>query len=215
MKKLLAAAAALAVSFLAFAPPASASIGGIGGPDCVRLWIRAFETPTPAPNSLYGIMLKTYAAAPAYIRNESRPDFLAESCHIDRAFVEVIINDEAGPSETSSAADAPGPSDRELDAPAARDQDVSLGDTGPVELKSGLPPIAVPPQPTGSATLPVAPLPTGTGPVMMYDKGLADRAAWKLVQRSARRFQNRCFPLGGAAVSPPSRFVQPDERRIL
>jgi len=32
---------------------------------------------------------------------------------------------------------------------------------------------------TASATPPIAPVPTGTGPVTMYDKGLADRTAWE------------------------------------
>jgi hypothetical protein len=76
--------------------PASATIGGVDGPDCVRLWVRALAPNAPsAPNSLYGIMRNTYAKAPPHIRNQDPIDFMAGTCHIDRSLVRIIVEDEA------------------------------------------------------------------------------------------------------------------------
>jgi hypothetical protein len=75
--------------------PALADVGGVTGPDCVRLWVHTLDpNTTPSANSLYGIMRQVRNNAPPYMRDEDPIDFMADSCHIDRALAAMIAKDE-------------------------------------------------------------------------------------------------------------------------
>lgn len=86
-------ATAFALVLLLLPAISSADIGGVDGPSCVRLWVHALKT-TPLPNSLYGVMRQSYADAPPFVKHADPTDFIAETCHIDRALAAVVIKDE-------------------------------------------------------------------------------------------------------------------------
>jgi len=116
MKKL-----ATTLATVAFLLPAAAfaDVGGYTGPDCVRLWTHALKT-SPAPNSLGGMMRQTYANAPPWITAQDPIEFIAGSCHLDRALTAVVVKDEVEASQLSHDWNMPGQSEARDGLPASQ-----------------------------------------------------------------------------------------------
>jgi len=111
------ASALLLLSISTEANVASAAVGGVDGPDCVRLWVHALDpNEHPKPGSLYAIMRQVRENDPPWIKQQNKVDFMATACNIDRALAKVIIEDEIGmPLDESKPELDPALRDREPD----------------------------------------------------------------------------------------------------
>ena len=83
---------ALAFAAAVFLPTvASAQMNGVYGPECVRFWTDVLKKPAPPPRDPIADMRNLYGR---FGRGSDPVNFIAESCHMDRALAVVIIKDE-------------------------------------------------------------------------------------------------------------------------